>query len=258
MNEYFDLNASIINGETPSSKSKSSRVKLSRQQEIDKFQSIEGFNVIIMSPIAAGFGLNITEANHVIHYTRHWNPAKEQQATDRAYRIGQTKPVKVYYPMAVAPENKIKTFDTVLDELLSRTSILASSTLFPTEQIEINKNEFLESPGVPDERSNLEFNSIDDLDKLQPEIFESAVAVLLEKVFGGEVHLTSYSRDKGADALLFNEDKNFLIQVKQSSSKLGISSGQEIVYALPEYTTKFGKEFYPVVVSKNYDTSVSQ
>ena len=73
MNEYFDLNASIINGETPSSKSKSSRVKLSRQQEIDKFQSIEGFNVIIMSPIAAGFGLNITEANHVIHYTRHWN-----------------------------------------------------------------------------------------------------------------------------------------------------------------------------------------
>lgn len=53
--------------------------------------------------IAAGTGLNVTGANHVIHYSRHWNPAKEGQATDRAYRIGQTKDVYVYYPMAVSP-----------------------------------------------------------------------------------------------------------------------------------------------------------
>ncbi|MBL0052891.1 MAG: SWF/SNF helicase family protein [Bacteroidetes bacterium] len=60
--------------------------------------------------MAAGVGLNVTHANHVIHYTRHWNPAKEEQATDRAYRIGQEKDVHVYYPMAVFPD-KMKNED---------------------------------------------------------------------------------------------------------------------------------------------------
>jgi SNF2 family DNA or RNA helicase len=49
--------------------------------------------VIILSTTAVGFGVNIQKANHVIHYTRSWNPAKEDQATDRAYRIGQDKEV---------------------------------------------------------------------------------------------------------------------------------------------------------------------
>jgi len=92
-----------------------------------------------MSPIAADMGLNVTAANHVIHYSRHWNPAKEQQATDRAYRIGQEKDVYVYYPMAVSP--KFRSFDETLDELLSRKSALASSTIFPTERIEVSKEE---------------------------------------------------------------------------------------------------------------------
>ena len=49
--------------------------------------------MIILSTTAVGFGVNIQKANHVIHYTRSWNPAKEDQATDRAYRIGQDKEV---------------------------------------------------------------------------------------------------------------------------------------------------------------------
>ena len=74
-----------------------------------------------MSPIAAGIGLNVTAANHVIHYSRHWNPAKESQATDRAYRIGQEKDVYVYYPMAIFPNDiKDPSFDETLDLLLSR------------------------------------------------------------------------------------------------------------------------------------------
>ena len=62
-------------------------MKLSRQQAVDQFQAASGFNAIIMSPLSAGVGLNITEANHVIHYSRWWNPAKEDQASDRVYRI---------------------------------------------------------------------------------------------------------------------------------------------------------------------------
>ncbi len=137
--ERYGLITKIINGDTPSLVVRQYNGKLSRQASIDEFQSKPGFNVIIMSPIAAGMGLNVTAANHVIHYSRHWNPAKESQATDRAYRIGQDKDVFVYYPMAVCKD--FKSFDETLDELLSRKTTLATSTIFPTERIEVNQEE---------------------------------------------------------------------------------------------------------------------
>jgi SNF2 family DNA or RNA helicase len=148
----FGIITNIINGDTPSTKQQEDKSKLSRQQTIDRFQSEQGFNVIIMSPIAAGIGLNVTKANHIIHYTRHWNPAKEDQATDRAYRIGQKKDVFVYYPMAIFPEemkdengSKSKSFDEVLDILLNNKKALASNTLFPTDQVEITPDELFKS-----------------------------------------------------------------------------------------------------------------
>lgn len=251
--QSFAITPSIINGETPTSISKTKKSKLSRQQEIDKYQKKSGFNVIIMSPVAAGFGLNITEANHVIHYTRHWNPAKEQQATDRAYRIGQKKPVKVYYPLAVAPNNEIKTFDIVLDELLGRKSHLATSTLFPTEQIEINKEDFVNSISVDGSvKTSIVIKNIESLDKLQPLVFEAAIALILEKMFDGNTWLTPMSNDKGADIIHFNENMDLLIQVKQSGSNLGINSGQEINYALPEYNNKYKRTFKPQIITNSF------
>ena len=92
----------------------------SRKSIVDGFRNSEGFNVLILSPDVAGIGLTIVEANHVIHYGRWWNPAKESQATDRVYRIGQTKPVHVYYPIAVYPTGAFASFDEKLDELLKR------------------------------------------------------------------------------------------------------------------------------------------
>jgi SNF2 family DNA or RNA helicase len=134
--DKYGIIPKIINGDTPTT---AFSHKLSRQAAIDDFQSQTGFNIIIMSPVAAGMGLNVTAANHVIHYSRHWNPAKENQATDRAYRIGQTKDVYVYYPMAVS--SKFKSFDESLDELLSRKTSLATSTIFPTERVEVKHDE---------------------------------------------------------------------------------------------------------------------
>lgn len=137
--EKYGITAKIINGDTPSIITRKKQGKQSRQSAIDDFQYKAGFNVIIMSPIAAGMGLNVTAANHVIHYSRHWNPAKESQATDRAYRIGQTKDVYVYYPIAVSKD--FKSFDKTLDELLEKKNILATSTIFPSERIEIKQDE---------------------------------------------------------------------------------------------------------------------
>lgn len=141
--DRYGLNTTVINGDSPTHIAANSRShKESRQASIDRFQAVDGFNIIIMSPIAAGMGLNVTAANNVIHYSRHWNPAKENQATDRAYRIGQEKDVYVYYPLAVS--DKFKSFDLTLDELLSRKTTLATSTIFPTERIEVKQEELFQ------------------------------------------------------------------------------------------------------------------
>ncbi|MDX3746562.1 DEAD/DEAH box helicase [Streptomyces sp. AK08-02] len=66
-----------------------------RERMVDRFQS-GATPILILSLKAAGTGLNLTRAGHVIHFDRWWNPAVEEQATDRAYRIGQTQPVQVH------------------------------------------------------------------------------------------------------------------------------------------------------------------
>jgi non-specific serine/threonine protein kinase len=67
-----------------------------RKQLIDDFQREEGPPFFVLSLKAGGTGLNLTAASHVIHFDRWWNPAVENQATDRAFRIGQHKNVVVH------------------------------------------------------------------------------------------------------------------------------------------------------------------
>ncbi|MEU2724324.1 DEAD/DEAH box helicase [Streptomyces smyrnaeus] len=78
--------AQLLHGGTPVGR---------REEMVDAFQAGE-VPVFLLSLKAAGTGLNLTRAGHVIHYDRWWNPAVEEQATDRAYRIGQTRPVQVH------------------------------------------------------------------------------------------------------------------------------------------------------------------
>ncbi len=71
-----------------------------RKSRVDIFQSAPAdiFDVMILSPKAGGVGLTLTAANHVIHLSRWWNPAVEDQCTDRVFRIGQNKEVTIYNP----------------------------------------------------------------------------------------------------------------------------------------------------------------
>ena len=113
----------IINGTTPGGK---------RQDIVDRFQNgPPGFNLMVLSPKAAGVGLTITAANHVIHLSRWWNPAVEDQCNDRVYRIGQFKPVTVHVPMAVHPSLGDRSFDANLDRLLESKRSLSRHMLAP-------------------------------------------------------------------------------------------------------------------------------
>ncbi len=105
-----------------------------RQKRVDFFQENGGsFDVMLLSPKAGGVGLTLTAANHVIHLSRWWNPAVEDQCSDRAYRIGQTKDVHVYYPMAISSEAPELSFDLKLNELMSRKRALSQTMLMPME-----------------------------------------------------------------------------------------------------------------------------
>jgi len=121
--ERLGIVADIINGDTSAAGAKGDI----RQKRIGLFQQKPGFGVILLSPLAVGFGLNIQAANHVIHFTRPWNPAREDQATDRSYRIGQTRDVFVYYPVVVAED--FVTFDEKLDQLLENKRKLSQDML---------------------------------------------------------------------------------------------------------------------------------
>jgi len=67
-----------------------------RQTTVDRFSKVRGGALLVLNPRAAGTGLNITAANHVIHYNPEWNPAVEDQASARAWRRGQIRPVTVH------------------------------------------------------------------------------------------------------------------------------------------------------------------
>ncbi|MFF3645022.1 DEAD/DEAH box helicase [Streptomyces sp. NPDC002564] len=93
-----------------------------REAMVQRFQD-GAVPVFLLSLKAAGTGLNLTRAEHVVHYDRWWNPAVEAQATDRAYRIGQTQPVQVHRLIAEG------TIEDRIAEMLLRKRELADSVL---------------------------------------------------------------------------------------------------------------------------------
>lgn len=98
-----------------------------RQTNIDIFSKQIGFGIIILNPRTAGMGLNITAANHVIHYTRQWNPALEEQASARAYRNGQKRSVNIYYLYYV------NTIEEIIDTRLRVKQQLSDDVIAITE-----------------------------------------------------------------------------------------------------------------------------
>ncbi len=201
----------IVNGDT----AVSSKAEMSRQKKIDIFQATDGFAAIILSPLAVGFGVNIQAANHVIHFLRHWNPAKEDQATDRAYRIGATKPVYVYCPLTVA--DNFKTFDVKLDELLRRKRALARDTLAGTGPLSSADFDLREL--IPPEAPTLRDEPItpDRLGSMDWVFFEHFVAALWRAQGYTRVITTPGSGDGGVDVVAIRGTEGALIQCKSSS-----------------------------------------
>lgn len=245
--EELGYAADIING----GDSASSASDQSRQKRIRWFQERQGFGVIILSPLAVGFGVNIQAANHVIHYTRTWNPAKEDQATDRAYRIGQDKDVYVYCPVVSADD--FKTFDVRLDELLEFKRGLAKDMLNGSG--ELGAADFDIGQVAPPESPKPEPRAIsfDDILAMQPRYFEAYVAVLAGRRGYAWVTLTPTAGDDGIDVVAISDGLGELIQCKTSQRadrELSWEAIKDVVTGYASYAQRYpGVQFKKVCVA---------
>ncbi len=120
LEEQFGRETLFLHGSIPKKK---------RDDMVDRFQaSDDGPPIFILSLKAGGFGLNLTRANHVFHFDRWWNPAVEEQATDRAFRIGQSRNVQVHKLICAG------TLEEKIDELIEKKREIAQTIVGGGEQ----------------------------------------------------------------------------------------------------------------------------
>jgi SNF2-related domain/Helicase conserved C-terminal domain/Restriction endonuclease len=235
ISEVFRFEADIINGDTTASATSAA----SRQKRIKAFQSKPGFGVIILSPVAVGFGVNIQAANHVVHYTRTWNPAKEDQASDRAWRIGQKKDVFIYYPVVAAED--FTTFDVKLDQLLERKRSLAGDMLDGCP--DISTADFHVEDVVPSEFTEGidEVVTLDTAMRMEWRHLEGLAAAIWCKRGFETVYCTPAANDNGVDVVAIRGSYGELVQIKSSAADgrlLGWDAVNEVVAGEAFYRRK--------------------
>jgi hypothetical protein len=152
LHETFAIDAPFLHGGTS---------RVDRDRMVQHFQSpgADAPPVLLLSLKAGGSGLNLTAATHVIHYDRWWNPATEQQATDRAYRIGQTRDVQVHALVCTG------TVEERIDHMLHQKRGVAASVVGSGEQwvTELSDDELLDLLALRTE-TMLQDGRLDDLD----------------------------------------------------------------------------------------------
>jgi Holliday junction resolvase len=182
-----------------------------------------------------------------------WNPAKEDQATDRAYRIGQTKPVHVYCPLTVAKD--FKTFDVKLDELLSLKRALATDMLRGAGGL--SSMDFDLRDIAPEGARHLNDEPItpEVLERMAPRFFEGFIAALWRKRGFARVELTPQS-DAGVDVIALRGATGALIQCKSSArqgAKLGWEAVKEVVGGTAIYSEHYpGVTFSRICVTNQF------
>ena len=237
-------------------------IGLKRQQIVDDFNQKEGFAILILSAEAGGVGFNITAANHVIHLSRCWNPAKEDQATDRVYRIGQEKEVHVYLPIAQYEGGD--SFDVKLDQLLQYKRSLSQSVIFPTADTEVDGqdmyNELVGWNNVMGSESACGTSSywtIEDTDKVTGDVFERMVAKLYASIPGYAAEETKQTNNYGVDVVVETDQKSrqgLLVGCRQMmGASLSHDSVEAICSAIPFYEKQRGYHFSGVVVTNALD-----
>jgi len=247
VSERFGFVPDVINGDTTTDSANANN----RQKRIKAFQEKPGFGVIVLSPLAVGFGVNIQAANHVVHFTRTWNPAKEDQATDRAYRIGQEKDVHVYYPVVVA--NDFLTFDAKLHLLLDWKRGLSTDMLDGTGDLSPAEFGDLQAPGGGNAFGD-ESIQPEDIGSMDCDAFEAFCALLWSKRGYSPTMRTPRVGDGGVDILAINGARGVLIQCKSSAiegRELGWEAIKDVAAGAAAYAARHPGISFSLVAATN-------
>ena len=245
--ERFGILPDVINGDTSADSANANN----RQKRLKKFQANPGFGVIVLSPLAVGFGVNIQAANHVVHFTRTWNPAKEDQATDRAYRIGQTKDVYVYYPVVIGHD--FLTFDAKLDKLLDWKRGLSTDMLNGSGDVSPSDFGDLEAPDGGNAFGE-GLVGLDDVSSLDPDAFEALCALLWSKRGYPRTIKTARSGDGGIDVVAIRGKEGVVIQCKSSSvegRELGWEAVKDVAAGVRAYSERHPGISFSMVAATN-------
>jgi HJR/Mrr/RecB family endonuclease/superfamily II DNA or RNA helicase len=221
----------LINGDTQTKAI--SRIK-------SDFQSGRDFDVLLLGPKSAGVGLTLTAANHVVHMERWWNPAVEDQCSDRIYRIGQLRDVNIHLPLAVHPTLGDASYDLVLSELLARKRNLSHDIVVATQPTEEEVSEMMSTVinGVwlGDE--------LDRLDTMGWKQFEEWTAEQFRRA-GFQTFTTPSSGDGGADIVLRSPPgtavRPIICQCKHRalSGSTGAEAVHDVIRAKASYSRKY-------------------
>jgi HJR/Mrr/RecB family endonuclease len=189
------------------------------------FKATDGFAVIILSTLAAGVGLTITEANHVIHYERWWNASKEDQASDRAYRIGATRDVYIHHIIGALPRvDGVLTlsFDQALNQLITQKRTTAGYLVPPKN---INTADIIDATMQATLREKIAAMDWQEFEVLVKKIYEAQ---------GFECELTpAYpAREYGADIVGKKMNETIAVQCKHSQKKN--TQDETVIYQLQE------------------------
>ena len=221
LSNHFGLKVEIINGDNND--------QASVKKKLDYFKSTDGFGIMILSPLAAGVGLTIVEANHVIHYERWWNPSKEDQASDRVYRIGQNKNVFIHYIVGKLPAGK-KSIDEAIHELIEIKRKTAGF-LIPAKSITDTE--------IAQEIIDSKLSISQKIDLINWEAFEILIKTIYEAMgYLCELTPSGWQAEHGADIIATKNNEVIAIQCKHSQT--GSSKGKEAIYQL----CTEAKEFY--------------
>ena len=201
----------VINGNTP----------ITAVAEIKaRFQAGRGFGVLLLGPRSAGFGLTLTRATQVVHLNRWWNPAVEDQCSDRTHRKGQTEQVTVHLPIARHPQLGDESFDVLLDQLLRFKREQSKRVIVPSALTERELAEFYARMTVGPVSARGQ--GLDELDQQDWRSFEIWVARRFQES-GWQVSETPRSGDGGVDVVCRHpaSGRSVLVQVKHKAMGVG-------------------------------------
>ena len=209
------------------------------------------FDIRILSPKSAGVGITMIAATHIIHLSRWWNPAVEEQCNDRIYRIGQNLDCTIHIPIAVHPHYKEATFDCILNDIMIRKRKLFRDVLMPSEDMEADQGAMI--AGMTSERFDLR-----EIDRLDWKAFELWSGRRAREIGIWKTSTTPRMGDGGLDTHLEHRERGdiVLVQCKYTDDHdkyMGASPVHEVLHSATRYDVSKGHQCVVLTNAQGFD-----